>query len=333
MAQGFWPNHPVVLESEHYGGSRDRGNWQDGSEYLRALEEYHASYPSIHWWPREFLNEQRALIEKMSLRMGYRLQLVEAAWPTRMRLDERLTFTAEWRNAGVAPCYPGGHPTVVLKDAQGGIAGVFVDDTFNLRELPVGPPGQAESRQRERAFDLPFNLRPGEYDLFIAVTTPIGTPHIRLPLADGDGELRYRLGRLAITGHYGVQVGAPEARGAALFVPATWTLHEPLPPGTQPFCHLERDGQIAFFGKPEVADPGALFRQVGEVSMGFLIEPPPDARGSSFEMKLGLWVPERVGRADERLIPDRGAGDRRVTVGALAVAEDGITTLTQNGGD
>ena len=31
MAQRFWPTRPVVLECEHYGGSRDRGNWGDGS--------------------------------------------------------------------------------------------------------------------------------------------------------------------------------------------------------------------------------------------------------------------------------------------------------------
>jgi hypothetical protein len=70
MAQGFWPHVPVILESEHYGGSRDRGNWQDGSKYLQAVEEYHASYASIHWWPREFLTEMRGLIDRGLLAQG-----------------------------------------------------------------------------------------------------------------------------------------------------------------------------------------------------------------------------------------------------------------------
>jgi hypothetical protein len=45
------------------------------------VEEYHASYMSIHWWPREFLQENRPVIEKINLRLGYRLQLRELSWP------------------------------------------------------------------------------------------------------------------------------------------------------------------------------------------------------------------------------------------------------------
>jgi len=41
MAQLFWPTLPVVLEHEHFGGSVDRGAWDD-ELLLRAVEEYHA---------------------------------------------------------------------------------------------------------------------------------------------------------------------------------------------------------------------------------------------------------------------------------------------------
>jgi hypothetical protein len=66
LAQGFWQNVPVILESEHYGSSRERGCWGDGGKYLEALEAYHASYASIHWWPREFLETNRS-VEKVLL--------------------------------------------------------------------------------------------------------------------------------------------------------------------------------------------------------------------------------------------------------------------------
>jgi len=36
MAQAFWPQLPVVLESEHFGGSSNRGYWGDGSKYLQV---------------------------------------------------------------------------------------------------------------------------------------------------------------------------------------------------------------------------------------------------------------------------------------------------------
>jgi hypothetical protein len=146
MAQPFWPIHPVILESEHYGGSRDRGNWQDGSKYLEAVERYHASYASIHWWPREFLAENRDLVARINQRLGYRLQVTEASWPAVSRVGSNLRFTARWRNAGVAPCLTGGCPTWTLKDEHGGIAAVFADPGFDVRALPVGPAGRCHLR-------------------------------------------------------------------------------------------------------------------------------------------------------------------------------------------
>lgn len=200
MAQAFWPNLPVVLESEHYGGSRDRGNWKDGSQYLQAVEEYHASYASIHWWPREFLEENRELVRRINLRLGYRLQLVSASWPAAVRAESSFRFASRWRNAGVAPCLPGGFPAITLKDSKGGIAGVFVDEGFDMRSLPVGPEGQAEVKTQEVEFLLPFCLKPGKYDVFISVGTLTGTPRIALPHSRNDGQRRYLIGQLEVTG-------------------------------------------------------------------------------------------------------------------------------------
>ncbi len=199
-AEPFWPKVPVILESEHYGPSKARGCWQDGSLYLNAVEDYHASYASIHWWPQEFLEENRELVRRINQRIGYRLQLVEASWPKAVRLGERLRIRSAWRNAGVAPCLPGGHPTWTLKDPKGGIVAALVDEGFDVRLLPVGPVDKAESRSRETDFALPFQLRPGTYDVFVAIGSRTGTPKIALPLADDDGQRRYRLGRIEVAG-------------------------------------------------------------------------------------------------------------------------------------
>ncbi len=139
----FWEHVPVVLESEHFGPSRDRGNWKDGSQYLEAVEKYHASYASIHWWPREFLAENQDLVRKINLRLGYRLQLVEASWPSEIPVAGGIWFATTWQNAGVAPCLPGGYPAFTIKDAKGGIAGVFVDERLDMRNLRVAEPGKA----------------------------------------------------------------------------------------------------------------------------------------------------------------------------------------------
>jgi hypothetical protein len=199
LAQPFWPTRPVILESEHYGGSKARGCWQDGSLYLKAMEEYHASYVSIHWWPREFLNENKDLIARMNRRLGYRLQLTEVAWPASVPGGGTLRLKTTWRNAGVAPCYVGGHPAVTLQDAAGGIAAVLVDQGRDMRSLPVGPEGQTAAKTSTADLRLPFQLKPGTYDVLVSVGTLTGTPRIALPLDGGDAQRRYRLGKIEVT--------------------------------------------------------------------------------------------------------------------------------------
>ena len=41
-------------------------------------------------------------------------------------------------------------------------------------------------------------LRPGTYDVFVSVGSRHGTPGISLPLPEGDGKKRYRLGKLEV---------------------------------------------------------------------------------------------------------------------------------------
>ena len=200
MAPAFWPRLPVILESEHYGPSKKRGYWGDGSLYLKAVEDYHASYASVHWYPRPFLEEQRAVIDRINLRLGYRLQLMEASWPKEAGAGTTLPVAFRWRNAGVAPCLPGGYPALTLKDDKGGIAGIFVDSDFDMRSLPVGPPPGGREIARQAAFLMPpaTILKPGAYAVYVSVGSRTGTPKIALPLAGDDGQRRYRLGEISV---------------------------------------------------------------------------------------------------------------------------------------
>ena len=201
----FWQKVPVILESEHYGPSRDRGYWKDGSQYLEAIEKYHASYASIHWWPHEFLAANEDLVRKINLRLGYRLQLVEASWPSEIAADSTFWFATRWRNAGVTACLPGGYPALTIKDAKGGITTVFVNEGINMRDLPAAEPGKSPERDHKATFNLPLAsderaqlLKPGEYELYISVGTPTGTPKLALPLPADDRHYRYRLGKLTV---------------------------------------------------------------------------------------------------------------------------------------
>ncbi|SPE29249.1 conserved exported hypothetical protein [Acidobacteriia bacterium SbA2] len=213
LSYNFWPRLPVILESEHYGMSKESGHWGDGHLLLQAVEDYHASYLTVHWYPRPYLADNRELINRINLRLGYRLQLVDASWPAEVTAAGPMTIGYGWRNAGVAPCLPGGHPTITFKDLKGGIAGVFVDEDFNVRELPVGPPEHARIISREYfgakieendkpllTYTLPpaHILKPGTYDVYISVGTATGEPVIALPLPNDDGRRRYRLGSIKV---------------------------------------------------------------------------------------------------------------------------------------
>jgi len=205
LAQAFWPKLPVVLEHEHYGPSKQKNAWGDGSLLAKSIEEYHASYMSIHWWPRILLEENRAIIDQINRRMGYRLQLREARFPTQVRLGGRFTIETTWANAGVAPCYPGGFVGFTLKDGQGGIVAAFVDESFDVRDLKVGSPGEAPTQAltselivAEKSYGFAPVSQSGTYDLYVSVGRRDATPVIALPHDDDDGHRRYRLGSVAI---------------------------------------------------------------------------------------------------------------------------------------
>jgi hypothetical protein len=195
MANDFWPTRPVVLESGHYWSN----DWSDGADqdYFDAIEAYHGSYISIHGPPLQIWNAHADIICKMNLRIGYRIQLVEATWPELVTAGEPFQIRTMWRNAGVAPCYPGGSPTYTLKDSGGAIRAVLSGQSFDVGSLDVGAPGQAPIRSITDAVRVPADLPAGSYGLFASVGAPDGTPRIALPLPDDDRERRYRIGRIS----------------------------------------------------------------------------------------------------------------------------------------
>ncbi|MCU0778399.1 MAG: DUF4832 domain-containing protein, partial [Akkermansiaceae bacterium] len=202
MAQAFWPKFPVILEHQHYASSKKIGAWS-GVLLLKSVEDYHASFMSIHGQPREILNENRETIDKINQRMGYRLQPLEVTWSKTVKIGAPQAFKVQWTwsNKGVAPCYPGGFPCLTLKDAEGGIVSVLTEESLDMRSLKVGAPGAAPVTAYASKFTIGLvapTTKPGTYDLFISVGTRDGSPVIALPLTGDDGQRRYRLGTVTL---------------------------------------------------------------------------------------------------------------------------------------
>ena len=228
MADRFWRHEPIILESAHYIAPKQQGFWNNGAQYLESMEAYRASYVSIHWYPREFLNENEELVRRMNLRMGYRLNLLEAAWPATIPCRSHFEFLTKWKNVGVAPCYPGGWVALTFKTNKGGIVAVFVDESWSLRDLGVDLPGpdskvveyddagpridgknslrsvqlpvrgSAPAKELRSPFALAEVVKSGTYEVFISVGDRDGTPRLALPLKDNDGHRRYHLGTITV---------------------------------------------------------------------------------------------------------------------------------------
>lgn len=226
MARQFWPTLPVILEHGHYDWLVFQKSW-DPELLVQSVEEYRASYMSIHGWPEAYLRENRDAIDRINLRLGYRLELREVRMPKSVKLDEVFTIETTWANVGVAPCYCGGNIAFALKDRKGDIAWVLCDQSLDVRSLPAAEPGKAKEikhtsscrvgivtpiptinegvilRMKERGTYPPFGenvptLKTGTYDVFVSVGRADGTPVIALPLNGDDGRHRYRVGEIDV---------------------------------------------------------------------------------------------------------------------------------------
>ena len=225
LAGQFWPTLPVIVEHEHYGLSRDRGAW-DNDLLAKSVEDYHASYMSIHWWPKEYLQKNREVVDRINRRLGYRLEPRKILYPKTVKLGVPFEVESVWANVGVARCYAGGFIAYTLIDGNGKMAWVSSDESFDVRSLPVAPAGKAVEKKvvstctaglaapipvindgvinnLKKNNEYPFGemvptLKPGKYTLFLSIGMRDGTPVIALPLKNSDGARRYKVGQIEV---------------------------------------------------------------------------------------------------------------------------------------
>lgn len=214
MAGRCWPTLPVILEHGHMAGIIQNNGWgEEGENLLKVVEAYHATFLSIHSWPHEYLEENRKVIDKVNLRIGYRLQLNEISYPEEVNIGEPFKVRSLWSNSAVAPCYAGGYPCFTIKDDKGGIVSTHVDRNLNVRDLEVADPGQAIPVGLDSELVIAMGFRrvfqgkedllamradPGEYEMFVSVGKLDGTPVYRLPYDNEDGHRRYRVGKIKV---------------------------------------------------------------------------------------------------------------------------------------
>jgi hypothetical protein len=197
----FWPNIPTIVETAHYAGNLTRGSWSLAC-YLEMVDSTHASWCDCHGWPDEFWPAESSLVKEVNLHIGYRLQVVQASWPQQAAAGEKnVRFALQWRNAAVALCYRGGFPAIHLKNAGGKVVATAVDTLFNVKLLPNGNRGiPGPVRNDTVVMQVPFGTPAGQYQVFVSVGGADGTPVYELPYNNKDGNRRYPLGAITISG-------------------------------------------------------------------------------------------------------------------------------------
>lgn len=220
--EGMWQKAPVVMELEHYDAMRDAGYWDNGAGLPNLIWENHASYLGLHGYSLAMEKGNTELFEQLSRRIGYRILPETVSLSAKADSHGTLSLKAMWKNLGVAPCYNGAYPAITLKDKDGNIVSVMVDDSFNVSALTVAPEGAAEGIVEEKNLRLHGLLPGGVYEAFISLGSISGKPEIAMPINGDDGEKRYYIGDVTVGGMYNVSAVQKSASELSL----TFDVHD-----------------------------------------------------------------------------------------------------------
>ena len=146
----------------------------------------------------------KGAIDKINRRLGYRICIKEASWPESINIGTPFEIKTTWKNAGVAPCYPGGYITFTIKDDKQGIVSTHTNDTFNVRSLQPTFPDKEKTKTIIAKLNIApkfkqnfkRNIKPGQYNLYISIGKLDATPTIQLPYNKNDNKKRYYLGKI-----------------------------------------------------------------------------------------------------------------------------------------
>ena len=221
----FARERPVVIETGHITKRFETESWKP--EYLRTcIEDYRASYISIHGFPDLYWKTNKHVWKDFANRLGYRFELRKVEYPETVKVSERVRIASTWVNVGVAPEYADSSLTWSLLNEKGVVCWSVTDPTFGFRSLEptiggvekpvtvVSPctfgytaeiPDNGNDQilnycKREHVNDpgsVCVLLKPGAYTLAVSVGRADGKPQVALPLENGIDRV-YPVGKVTV---------------------------------------------------------------------------------------------------------------------------------------
>lgn len=162
-----------------------------------ALHKWRVNYQTvIGWVAQDFdivIREQPALVEYFNRYMGYRLVPDTVQYSHQVKAGDKLYLNSLWTNKAMGRCWTDHDLSVYLLDGEGNVVYTGTDARFNPVSINGGEP-----HFFNLSYQLPDNLPKGEYTLKFAVTDSQGVPQIELPIANGDDQNRYELGKVTV---------------------------------------------------------------------------------------------------------------------------------------
>lgn len=169
-----------------------------------ALEGYHTNLQGINntsfadWQPmKDAYGEWFTTLARYS---GYRFVMPRATYDTKVTPGGRFTLAHTWTNNGVG-FSPRRYPLEVrfTDRATGKVAWRGLDTSLDQTAWFKG-----DVRDLRSSFTLPSGLKPGAYDLSVAMLGADGKPRIELAMPDGAGKV-YRIGTIDVVRQAGRQ--------------------------------------------------------------------------------------------------------------------------------
>ncbi len=105
MFEKSYRKKPVIVEMDHYGKCINDNCWWDGSVLEHSLDALHPSWITCHWYPREWLEENRDLAARLANRAGYWFMLKTVVHPQSVPAGDEFSVQMNWENRGCAPIY------------------------------------------------------------------------------------------------------------------------------------------------------------------------------------------------------------------------------------
>ncbi|MEI8288703.1 MAG: DUF4832 domain-containing protein [Verrucomicrobiota bacterium] len=179
----FYGNYDMMKQLGWWDGIKDKRGY--GFRLEECVENGHPTWVDLGGGKSSLrlLNENRALVERLSNRIGYHFHLARAAWPGRISGPFDLELTVQ--NQGVAPIYiPSSVALALIDDSGKRIATVW--------PKAIQPKQWQPNRATKQAATVDFkNITAGRYRLALTITSEAddAKPFIKfgteLPVVDG----------------------------------------------------------------------------------------------------------------------------------------------------